>query len=78
MMSPSEEKGRAMGIELVSFDKLSGVVRRVGSQLKRYKYLAKFRIYHNGRQELQTPEKSRAGAWRTAVRWCRLVRKGKL
>jgi len=78
MISPTEQKGVALGIRQVRQDSVrstfSGAHGLVGMKVH-----CVFEVAHGKqRHELRTYAKSRAGAWRIAVRWFRGLKKGKL
>lgn len=86
-MSPSEEKGLALGLRLLKFDKATRTTMIDGKPVRTTVYV-RFEsppIHAEGRQML-TPRshvlhsyaKSRAGAWRHAIRWLRQLQSGKL
>jgi hypothetical protein len=87
-VSPSEDKGLALGLRLIRFERHKATTATPAGLVKT-KVFAEFespplpaeRVYpsHHGRRHvLKTYAKSRAGAWRVAVRWLRQLQKGKL
>lgn len=87
-MSPSEDKGQALGLRLLAFDKAKRTTMVDGKPVKTSVY-ARFespQIYSHGRGQMAAPQrhvlhsyaKSRAGAWRHAIRWLRQLQTGKL
>lgn len=92
MISPSEKKGIALGLSLLQFDRAKRVTMIDGKSVKTSVY-ARFEsppIYPPARTAsartamthrthvLHSYAKSRAGAWRHAIRWLRQLQKGKL
>lgn len=76
--SPSEERGRKLGIELLAIDRRKQTTLVNGSVMKT-DVVAKFVAKHNGhRYYLTSMSKSRAGAWRWACRWLGRIQKGEL
>lgn len=83
-MSPTEGKGRALGLELVQFDRHEVTTVTPAGSVKT-RFFAKFdapRLKADARsgtrRTMKCLAKSRAGAWRIAVRWLRQLQAGKL
>ena len=79
MISPSEEKGIALGIRMLSIDRQRAATALPDGRLNVTRVVVKFEHQMNGRRHYLTAHaKSRPGAWRVAVRWLRQLEKGKL
>lgn len=92
MISPSEDKGLALGLRLLKFEPHKRT-ESVDGKTIRTKVYARFesppipfgRVYPgtgaakaSRRHVLHSYAKSRAGAWKHAIRWLRQLQKGKL
>lgn len=82
-MSPSEVKGLGLGIRLLRYEPCRRTTQFDGHPLQTKVY-ARFEsppMSDGGRGRahvLHSYSKSRAGAWRHAIRWLRQLQKGKL
>lgn len=85
-MSPSEEKGITLGLRLLKYEPHKRT-ETIDGKLVRTKVYAQFESPpldeggDRGRQRrhfLHSYAKSRAGAWKHAMRWLRQLQKGKL
>lgn len=77
-MSPSEEKGRALGLTMTRFDRHRVTTVTPNGRVTT-NFFAQFDAPTAGtRHTMKAYAKSRAGAWRIAVRWLRQLQKGKL
>jgi len=81
-VSPSEDKGLALGLRLLSFDRANRTTMIDGKPVKTKVY-ARFEAPRMGgvnqtNAVLHSYSKSRAGAWRHAIRWLRQLQRGKL
>lgn len=86
-MSPSEDKGLSLGLRLLQFDRakrttmINGkpVVTKVYARFESPPLPERSHSKMGERQHvLHSFAKSRAGAWRHAIRWLRQLQKGKL
>lgn len=82
-MSPSEEKGRALGIGILSYERNKRTTE-VSGKLVTTNVYARFEVElldgktGKRRHYLHSFSKSRAGAWRHAIRWLRQLERGRL
>lgn len=77
--SPSEHRGRSLGIHMLTCEPYNTATSLDGGGLNITKVCAKFEVLVNNRRHSLTAfAKSRQGAWRVAVRWWRKIRGGKL
>lgn len=86
-IGPTEEKGLALGLRLVRIEAHKATTATPAG-LVTTKVFAEFEappvivkgtgVPQTRRHSLKTYAKSRAGAWRIAVRWLRQLQKGKL